>query len=243
MAAKWPRGYVQGSTAEQVLQQVAWPEEWPYSDRDFRRQDEADDGRFYEQPRLVHHVDEGFVAALRQHYAETFATYPDARILDICSSWISHYPEAKTWSHVSITGMNEYELSKNSIADDYTVRDLNAAPELPYESSSFDIVTCAVSMDYLSKPLEVMQEVARVLRPGGLAILSTSNRCFPTKAVGIWLRTDDLEHVLIYGSYIHYTGEFEPPEGRDLGGAESQAGRADPVYVIQARKRVEKSAL
>ena len=25
---------------------------------------------------------------------------------DICSSWISHYPTTKTWSHVSITGMN-----------------------------------------------------------------------------------------------------------------------------------------
>lgn len=30
--------------------------------------------------------------------------------------------------------------------------------------------------------LEVMKEVGRVLKPGGMVILSTSNRCFPTKA-------------------------------------------------------------
>ena len=47
---------------------------------------------------------------------------------------------------------------------------------------SFDIVTCTVSFDYLCKPLEVMKEVGRVLKVGGMVILSTSNRCFPTKA-------------------------------------------------------------
>mgnify|MGYP001144347911 CR=1 FL=1 len=43
---------------------------------------------------------------------------------------------------------------------------------------------CAVSVDYLTKPLEVFREVNRVLKPGGLAIMSFSNRCFPTK--GAW---------------------------------------------------------
>merc|ERR1740139_1215945 len=82
-----------------------------------------------------------------------------------------------------------------------------------------------------------MTEVARVLKPGGCVILSTSNRCFPSKVVRIWLQTDDLEHVLIYASYIHYTGEFDPPEAFDLGGEKSKARQADPVYVIQARKK------
>lgn len=233
----WPWGYVRGRSAEEVLKRVDWPDEWPYSDADFHRQDESGDAFFYENARLVTHVDDGFIAALRDHYAEAFAAYPEARILDLCSSWISHYPEGKTWSHVSITGMNEYELGQNKIADDYSVRDLNVTPVLPYDAASFDIVTCAVSMDYLCQPLQVMQEVARVLKPGGKVILSTSNRCFPTKAVSLWLRTEDLEHVLIYGSYIHYTSEFEPPEALDLGGPMSKAGTADPVYVIQATKK------
>lgn len=133
--------------------------------------------------------------------------------------------------------MNEYELKENKQADDYTVRNLNIIPELPYESGSFDIVTCTVSFDYLNKPLQVMKEVARVLKPGGMVILSTSNRCFPTKAVSIWLQTKDVEHCLIYGSYMHYTGSFEPPEAKDLSPPQARIGFADPVFVIQARKK------
>lgn len=216
-AGDWPSGYMSSDKVEEVLQKVKWPGSWPYSRDDFDRQDESEDVGFYSQPRLCTHVDDSFIAALRSHYASVFGLYPQARILDVCSSWISHYPEERMWSHVSVTGMNEDELRRNKQADDYTVRDLNATPELPYEDEEFDIVTCTVSFDYLNKPLEVMREVARVLKPGGLVVLSTSNRCFQSKAVSIWLRTNDLEHVLIYGSYMHYTGHFEPPESLDLG--------------------------
>ncbi|CAK9026584.1 unnamed protein product [Durusdinium trenchii] len=215
--------------------QVRWPEEWPYTEADFARQDESTDTGFYTHPRICTHVDDNFIATLNKHYGKVFPTYPNARILDLCSSWISHYPTEKTWSHVSITGMNEYELQQNKQADDYTVRDLNENPKLPYEDSSFDIVTCTVSFDYLCKPLEVMKEVGRVLKPGGMVILSTSNRCFPTKAVNIWLQTGDLEHVLIYGSYMHYSSVFERPEALDLSGPLCRLGFQDPVYVIQAK--------
>jgi hypothetical protein len=34
------------------------------------------------------------------------------------------------------------------------VRDLNTQPQLPYEDNSFDVITNAVSVDYLNKPLE-----------------------------------------------------------------------------------------
>lgn len=38
-----------------------------------------------------------------------------------------------------------------------------------------------MSVDYLTKPIEVFQEMHRCLKPGGVAIMSFSNRCFPTK--------------------------------------------------------------
>ena len=63
-------------------------------------------------------------------------------------------------------------------------------PTLPYEEASFDVVTCVVSIDYMTNPRSVMEEVCRVLKPGGRAIMSISNRCFPTKAVAIWLQTN-----------------------------------------------------
>lgn len=52
------------------------------------------------------------------------------------------------------------------------------------------MVTCVVSIDYMTNPRAVMEEVCRVLKPGGRAIMSISNRCFPTKAVAIWLQTN-----------------------------------------------------
>eukprot|EP00978_Attheya_sp_CCMP212_P018935 scaffold52348_cov57-Attheya_sp.AAC.5 len=39
-------------TAEQVLANPKWPPAWPFTDADFSRQDETDDGYFYQSPRL-----------------------------------------------------------------------------------------------------------------------------------------------------------------------------------------------
>ena len=67
-----------------------WPEEWPFPPQAFKRQDETDDGNFYAEPRLVYHIDEGAVRALTNYYKSEIK--PGSAILDICSSWVSHYP-------------------------------------------------------------------------------------------------------------------------------------------------------
>ena len=67
------------------------------------------------------------------------------------------------------------------------MQDLNADGRLPFADACFDAVVNCVSVDYLVRPVEVLAEVARVLRPGGLSVCTFSNRCFPTKAVRGWL--------------------------------------------------------
>lgn len=42
----------EGTIYERVLSNPQWPPEWPFTDTDFIRQDESDDGLFYESPRL-----------------------------------------------------------------------------------------------------------------------------------------------------------------------------------------------
>ena len=105
------------------------------------------------------------------------------------SSWISHFrtPPAE----LVALGMNTTELAANPAATRWLVHDLNADPVLPFPDGDFDAVTCCVSVDYLTRPVEVVREVARVLRPGGPFVVTFSNRCFPTKAVHGWLATDD----------------------------------------------------
>lgn len=110
-------------------------------------------------------------------------------------------------------------------------------PTLPFCDESFDVVTCVVSVDYLIRPLEVFAEIARVLKPGGTCIMSMSNRCFPTKAVSIWLETGDAGHVFIVGAYFRYGSPlFEPPKAVDIS---PNPGRSDPMFIVQAAKKKE----
>jgi hypothetical protein len=54
--------------------------------------------------------------------------------------------------------MNADELVRNKVLTDYDVKDLNADPKLPYPDNTFDVVTNAVSVDYLTRPLEVRRQ-------------------------------------------------------------------------------------
>lgn len=48
------------------------------------------------------------------------------------------------------------------------------AQHLPFEETSFDVVTCFEALEFMPKPEAVLVELVRVLRPGGLLI--TTNR-------------------------------------------------------------------
>lgn len=229
------------SPIEKVLEDPKWPQEFPLKSSDFGRYDENPDELFYSQPRFVTHIDDGAINALTQYYASVFppSGQKDTAILDLCSSWISHYPKGYKAGKISGLGMNAEELQRNPVLTDWTVSDLNRDPQLPFEDTTFDVITNAVSVDYLSQPLQVFREMHRVLKPGGLAIMSFSNRCFPTKAISAWTASGDSEHVWIVGSYFHYSvnGGFEEPKCKDISPQKGWFGAGDPMYVVYARKK------
>ena len=229
------------SEIAKVLIDPKYPDVFPFGEKEMQRYDESSDFMFYAQPRFVKHIDDDAIKALTKYYGTVFPSVPKegdepVALLDVCSSWISHYPAEYVASDnlkISGLGMNEDELKKNPILTDYAVRDLNEDPTLPYEDNTFDVVTNAVSVDYLTKPLEMMKEVQRVLKPGGLAVMSFSNRCFPTKAVSVWTATGDLDHIWIVGSYFHFAGGFARLVAEDIS---PKPGKTDPMYVVFARK-------
>ena len=196
----------------------------------FSRQDESDDAGFYAFDRLVTHIDDGAIVAVGELYESLGATGPEVDVLDICSSWISHFPTKP--GRLVVTGMNSAELEANAMADEWSVRDLNTDPSLHFDEASFDVVTCAVSVDYLTRPLEVFAEVARVLRPDGVFACTFSNRCFPTKAIRGWLSTDDRGRCAIVATYFDLTDGFGEPvvEHRNPGAP------GDPLYAVWARR-------
>ena len=176
-------------------------DDWPAGF--FDRQDGGDDADFYAPPRLVTHIDDGAIAAVSELYDELGV--PDGRVLDLMSSWVSHLSKKPSGGLVAL-GMNTVELQANPMADQVFVQDLNVDPRLPFDDASFDAVVCCVSIDYLVHPVQVLREAARVLRPGGVVVLTFSNRCFPTKAVRGWLSTDDDGRVAIVRAYLEQAG-------------------------------------
>ena len=209
----------------------AIPDGSPFERSHFNREDETGDELFYSEARLVTHVDDDAIEALGLHYRKSL---PEGGAwLDLMSSWISHYPQGMQSARVSGLGMNEEELAVNLQLDDYVVHDLNADPVLPYETESFDAITIAVSVQYLQRPVLVFREISRVLNPGGICMVSFSNRCFPTKAIRLWLGTDDATHIQIVGAYFHFAKGFTSPLAIDIS---PNPGETDPMIVVQARR-------
>ena len=155
----------------------------------FDRSDSSGDDRFYAVDRMLTHIDGGAIAAVSDLYDELAVT---GEVFDICSSWISHFSTPP--GRLVALGTNATELAANLAASAWLVHDLNIDPALPFDDASFDAATCCVSVDYLTRPLAVFSEAARVLRPGGVLVCTFSNRCFPTKAIRGWLSTDDEGH-------------------------------------------------
>lgn len=195
----------------------------------FDRQDPGPDAAFYVAPRMVTHIDAATIAALTAWYAEVLP--PGADVLDLMSSWVSHLPSADSHplDRVAGLGMNAEELAANPRLTDWSVHDLNLTPTLAYEASSFDAVLCAVSIQYLTRPIEVFSEVARVLRPGGRVAIASSHRCFPTKAIRGFQLLPPAERIRAIGVFLREAGGFGPEEVIDR-----SPRNADPLWIVTA---------
>jgi SAM-dependent methyltransferase len=199
----------------------------------FDRDDPAPDADFYAPARLVTHIDDRAVAAVGDLYAELGIDGSAAeprRVLDLMSSWVSHFRRAP--AELVVLGMNETELAANPAATERIVHDLNADPRIPLPDADVDAVVCCVSIDYLVRPVEVLAEVARVLRPGGPVAITYSNRCYPTKAVRGWLLLDDDGHGMLVTELLRRAGGFTEPRVQ----RRTPPGPGDPLYAVTAER-------
>ena len=200
------------------------------SRRERQKVDSRPDGTFYAQPRYVTHVDEAFCARLTELYADLLDD-GDA-VFDAMSSHVSHLPE-RAYSRVVGHGMNADELAANDRLDEWFVQNFNDERTLPLETDAFDAVLCAVSVQYLQYPGEIFAEFARVLAPGGVIVVSFSNRMFPTKAVRAWREATMDGRADLVRRYIESTGAFEEPTV-----LREQPGD-DPLYAVIGRKQTD----
>jgi SAM-dependent methyltransferase len=178
----------------------------PFPPGFFDRADPGADPAFYRVPRLVTHIDDAAIAAVGALYDELGL---DGDVLDLMSSWVSHFNRAPR--ALTVLGMNEAELVRNAQATDVVVHDLNVEPRLPFATAAFDAAVCCVSVDYLVRPVDVFRDVARVVRRSGPFVCTFSNRCFPTKAIRGWLHSSDAEHGEIVAEYFRQAGGWQEP--------------------------------
>ena len=196
----------------------------------FRRYDENPDEEFYRAPRLVTHIDERAISAVTQLYREYFPE--NEAVLDLMSSWVSHLPPEVSYRRVAGLGMNEEELRRNPRLDEYMIQNLNAEPQLPFEDAAFDGAGICVSIDYLTRPVEVLRDLGRVLEPGAPVVITFSNRCFPTKAVAIWSQLDDKGHMRLVENYLAEAGNWTGIESLDRS---PRRMFSDPLYAVVGR--------
>jgi Methyltransferase domain len=195
----------------------------------FAKLDTDEDEIFYEPARLVCHIDDGAIAALSEFYRKILPA--GGVLLDLMSSWVSHLPPEIAYREIIGHGMNAEELAANPRLSRWFVQNFNRDPTLPLSDDSVDAAMICVSIQYLQRPVELLRDVARVLRPGGPVVIGFSNRCFWTKAVAVWRSLDDDGHARLVEHYLRHAG-FADIEAYRL--AEWIEDQSDPMTAVVA---------
>lgn len=204
------------------------------------RDDEHDDARFYGTARLVSHLDRGALTQLPRLYAPLLR--PGTAVLDLMASWDSHLPEDVAGLQVTGLGMNAEELRHNGRLAERRVHDLNRDPRLPFPDASFDAALCSLSLEYLTRPLTVLREVQRVLKPGAPLALGFSERWFPSKAIRVWRELHAFERMGLILDLLRRTGGWHNCATESLRGLPRPRDDkyialtpwSDPLYVVSA---------
>lgn len=199
---------------------------------DFQRVDESIDSLFYSWPRKVVHIDNQAIEAVGRLFRDLIP--PGATVLDLMSSWRSHWPPGHSMARMVGLGLNAEEMVDNPDLDEHVVHDLNIDPVLPFQDDEFDAVALTVSAQYLTRPVETFRRVGRVLKSGGIFVVTFSNRMFPTKAVRIWRESTDRGRIDLVTSYFAAAGNFHDVRSGFVNPENSPPH--DPLFAVVGRK-------
>ena len=206
----------------------------------FARDNDEDDARHYLEPRLVPHLDSPVRRQLSKLHTRLLGQ--GDRVLDLMSSHLSHV-SAELNLEMTGLGMNAEELAANKRLSDFIVQDLNRLPRLPFDDNSFDGAICTSSVEYLTDPLAVMREMARVIRPAGVFVCSFSNRWFPGKQIQPWGEMHPFERLGLVLDLYRREGLFCDLHSESIRGypgprhdrQPAVIPAADPLYAVWGR--------
>lgn len=102
------------------------------------------------------------------------------------------------------------------------------AETLPFSDNSFDVVTCLEALEFMSNPIEVVKEMVRVLRPGGL--LLTSQRVNTKLMPGKTWTSQQLQDVLKDSGIVEAKAQIWQVDYRKVWGR--KAGSSSPKGIV-----------
>jgi Methyltransferase domain len=184
-------------------------------------------GRRDEAP--IGHIDGAAIAAVTDLYREVLPA--GGAILDVMSGWVPHLPPEAPFRRVVGIGLETKALQENPFLDEWRVQDLNATPALPFAAGEFDGATVCAAVQYLARPAEVFRDIARVLRPGAPLVVTFSNRCLATKAIGCWCLHDETGQLCLVAQHFAAAGNWADIRCLDR----TPPGGGQPLYAVIGR--------
>lgn len=113
------------------------------------------------------------------------------------------------------------------------------AQELPFQDDVFDVVTCLEALEFMPSPDAVLQEMIRVLRPGGLLLttLRINMHWMPGRT---WSENQMREKLTTYGmidiSFEIWQEDYTKVWGRKVGESEFVGARPIEDIIAQSSK-------
>ncbi len=104
------------------------------------------------------------------------------------------------------------------------------AHELPYEDNTFDLVTCQTLLIHVPHPTEVIAEMKRVLRPGGIILCVEPNNLVQSLTKSSISSNDPVDEIL---DHVKYALLFERGK-KKLGQGDNSLGDLVPGLLAQA---------
>jgi SAM-dependent methyltransferase len=179
----------------------------------------------------VEPIDDAAIAAITDLYREVMPA--GGAILDLMSSWIGHLPPEIDYRRVVGLGTDACVLSENPFLDEWRVQDLNRDQVLPFAAGEFDGATICGAIQHLTRPSEVLREIARVLRPGAPLVVTFSQRCLATTPIACWCLLDEAAQLCLVARHFIDAGNWADIRCLDR----TPAGGGSPLYAVIAKSR------
>ncbi len=141
----------------------------------------------------------------RLSYFDTFIDWQDKHVLDLgCAG--GFLAEALHDRGAKVTGIDPAEgaiaaARAHAAETGRTITyDTGIGEALPYEDAAFDAIACVDVLEHVSDLQQVLNEVARTLKPGGLFLYDTINRN-PLSRLAVITMAEDVLRLLPKGTH------------------------------------------